>query len=318
MAADLTRAAGRRFWTSTASPARLESFSRFAGSPCEREGLFMMKQLIEPAQLRAVQDQVLRLLDAVEQKALGRAQRGTFRDFQEETQTRLTNLLRARPALRPALFQALRRLPLVQGLSSHPKLLAVLKAIGVACPVERVSSLQVFLPWEELFRERPHQDFGDMLSEHSWTIQIPLHGIIREVTGAAEIYPGTYQLGPLTHHLIQDPRNRSWYETTEEQWWKGRLLKHFNTEEGDAVFFRCLNIHQTYPTQQRIRWSMVIRYDDAAEAPILRTGANPFDKLRAYDFKIWSDQLQTFFTQYHVPGKPAARKEARPQAAPAR
>ena len=317
MAANLTRAAGRRFWTSTAGSARLESFSRFAGSPCEREGLFLMKGLVEPERLQAIRAQVLRLLESVEQRVLGRAHRGPSRGFQEETEARLARLLRARPALRAPLFQAFRRLPLVQGLSSHPKILDTLQAIGMVCPMERVSSLQIFLPWEELFRERPHQDFGDMLAERSWTLQIPLHDVIKEETGAAEIYPGTYQLGPLTHHLIQDPRNGLWYETTDERRWKGRPLKSFNTAAGDAVFFRCLNIHQTYPTQQRIRWSMVIRYDEAATAPILQTGANPFDTLRAYDFTIWSDQLHTFFTQYRVPGK-AAPQGARARVGAAR
>ena len=303
---------GLRFWTSTDDPGRLEAFSSFPGSPCERGGLFVMRQLIEPACLQAVRNAVLRLLAAVEQQALGRAQPGAARDFQEQTEARLRRLLGARPALRPPLMQALRRLPVVQGLSSHPRLMDAMRAIGMACPVERVSSLQAFLPWEEIFRERPHQDFGDMLSERSWTLQIPLHDIIKEETGAAEIYPGTYRLGPLTHHLIQDPDNGLWYESTDERWWKGRALKSFDTRAGDVVFFRCLNIHQTYPAQRRIRWSMVIRYDDATEAPILQTGANPFDRLRAYDFKIWTDQLQAFFKDYRVVGGSASRGTSSP------
>ena len=296
-----------RFYTYDDHPSREVGYATFKGSPCEREGLFLTKRLLPPQLLRQVQSEILHVIDVAEGCAPGRRLRVPSTDFQEQTQQRLSTLFTRRPSLRGPLVQVLRKLPIVQGLSAHPAILGVLRRIGLRRPVERINALQVFLPWEEVFRERPHQDFGDMLSEHAWTLQIPLHDIRKEDTGAAEIYPGTYRLGPLAHHLIRDPRNQLLYETTEPRLWRELTPKSFEMQLGDVSFFRCLNIHQTFPRQRRIRWSLVIRYDDYGTAPVLRTGTTPFAALREYDVALWNDQLQAFFKRYRVPAAFAQR-----------
>lgn len=185
-------------------------------------------------------------------------------------------------------------------MSSHPGIQDALKAIDLKLPVLRCNSLQVFLPWEEIFNELEHQDYGDLISPNSWTIQAPLQPVRRDINGSAEIYPGTFRNGPLRHRLICEP-NGHLYEVVDQAFWQGIPPKNFDMDIGDATFFKCLNIHKSYPKQAKIRWSLILRYDDLSESSAL--GEKPFNfaELRDYDFETWEGELRNFFRNYRVP-----------------
>lgn len=221
--------------------------------------------------------------------------------FRELSEGLMRDLLRRKPHLRRIFPGILRQLPCVRRLASEPVILETLKSLGVVLPVERSISLQLWLPWEELFRERLHQDTGGLISENSWTVQVPLHDVTRE-TGAAEIFPSTYKLGPLSLSFVQDTKSHFCYETVGPEHTRGMDSEYAEISFGDAYFFRCLNIHRTSEYQSQIRWSIVMRFDDLHNAPLLKTGKNPFESLRQYDFKKWEGQLEDFYQKYQVKG----------------
>lgn len=269
-----------------------------------QDGIFIKKQVIAKGLLMEIKTEVLRAIGVCDGKLFSENEIDrAVKDFKGVSLQRMHDLLIRKPYLRRVLPAYFRYLPSVRRLASEPAVLEGLREQGLTLPVERSVSFQLWLPWEDIFHEKLHQDVGGLVSENSWTIQVPLHDVTLE-TGAVEVFAGTYRHGVLPLELVKDERNGYLYETASQDMIRGMEPTVTDIEYGDAFFFRCLNLHRTSKHQSGIRWSVVIRYDDLHQAKILENGTNPYNKVvRNYDFKIWTDQLEKFLQDYHVEAK---------------
>lgn len=273
----------------------------YAGSAAESDGTFLVKNLYSDEQIAWAQRDIISLLQVV----LGgspETDQDAAENFHELSHALMAKILSERPKMRKPLLVALRKLPGVQALATNPRIIELLKWMGMTLPLIRLQSLQVFMPWERLFHEQEHQDYGGMISETSWTIQVPLQIVEPGTTGCAEIFPGTFRHGPLMHHL-GEPSKGFFHEVVEDQYFQGIKPAHFVMAPGDATFFRCLNIHRTQPEHSLIRWSMILRYDEGIGSALIEHGqTEPSDaSYREYEWDTWSRQVQKFFDDYNVP-----------------
>ena len=275
----------------------------YKDSKFETDGTFLTTGLYRQGNIEQAQREILALLSAANGESI-KGIPNRIGDFLEISEHLITKILSSKPQMRKPLIQALRKLPGVQSLATNPSLIEVLKWTGLNLPIIRLQSLQVFLPWEEVFHEREHQDFGGLLSHTGWTIQVALQPVIKETTGAAEIFPTTYRHGPLEHRIRREPNGYS-YEVVDDKYYRDIEPINFDMNIGDATLFNCFSIHRSYPTQNRIRWSMVIRIDEGVGSNLIEHGSEsvPDGALRCYDYSIWSNQLEKFFKEYSVPPK---------------
>lgn len=277
--------------------------TEYAGTRAEADGVFLAKGLYGDAQIKMAQREILSLLQVM----LGGSPETTdesVENFHDRSQDMMTRILAARPEMRKGVVNALRKLPGVQALVINEGLADLLRWTGMTLPLVRLQSLQVFLPWERLFHEQEHQDYGGMISESSWTIQVPLQAVDPDTTGSAEIYPGTYRHGPLMHHL-GEVTDGYFHEVVEDRYFAGIEPARFAMDVGDAVFFRCLNIHRTVSKHSKIRWSMILRFDEAIGSDLVTKGiSEPADQdYREYEWETWSKQMKVFFDSYSVPSR---------------
>ena len=266
----------------------------------KEDGIFLRKRIFSEEQLQSVRQAIINTILIVDGKEANSISLNNQLEFKEVTTKMIHKIFKRKPYLRRVIPGIFRNLPEVKALSNHTGIQRSLEEVGVLRPIERSVSVQLWLPWETIFHEKLHQDIGGIISENSWTVQVPLHNVNKD-TGAAEIYPGTHKLGVIPLKLVRDDSNGFLYETCGEKHTKGTSPMYTEIEYTDAFFFRCLNIHQTSEFQNEIRWSIVIRFDDLSQSPILKNGHNPYNnKIRSYDFKAWEDQLETFLTNYNV------------------
>jgi len=266
----------------------------------KKDGIFLRKRIFSEGQLQGIRQAIINTVLIVDGKEANSISLNVALDFKKITTEMFRDVFTRKPYLRRVIPAVLRNLPEVKSLSSHSDIQLALKAAGVLLPIERSISVQVWLPWETIFHEELHQDTGGILSENSWTIQVPLHNVTSE-EGAVEIYPGTYKFGVIPLELVQDEHNGYFYETCGDKHTKAATPQVTDIQYGDAFFFKCLNIHQTSKYQSEIRFSIVIRFDDLSQAPILKNGHNPFtSEIRSYNLSVWEDQLETFLLNYEV------------------
>ena len=285
----------------TVSNGELISEATFDGSEAEENGCFIIKGLIDTDIIENIQDQILSLL-----RLLAQDKSNTQKNinFEETSEKLIYTILSQNPQLRKTLVDAIRSLPIIQSMSSNQMLLDIIKKIGIEFPLLRMNALQVYLPWENLFHENKHQDHGSMVSENSWTIQIPLQSNTKFHNGGPEIFPGSYKLGPLEHQLIRSPKTGYLHEVIEKKLWNKKPSIYFDTEPGDAIFFRCLNIHKSYEFEktkrEAIRWAHVIRFDDCAQAGFPDFKSNKYSHLRNFDTATWTDEKNEFLDNYKI------------------
>ena len=118
----------------------------------------------------------------------------------------------------------------------------------------------------------PHQDLRDRTSRKSLIVWVPLSG--GSDFGGLAIYPGTHRLGPLKHQLSESGQltlDKSAYECSEK-----REITRYET--GDCVFVDPYLVHESVGnTGNAIRWTAVVKIDDASGQTHVKDGIHPFD-----------------------------------------
>ena len=118
---------------------------------------------------------------------------------------------------------------------------------------------------EAYWKVGPHQDWPSNLgSRNGVTCWIPLQDVDRDL-GQLEVVPDSHLFGPLEHKGTPPIIH-------------GRPAeKYFNyvpvpMEVGDALFFHTMLVHRSGEniTEDRIRWSMHFRYNDASERSFIK------------------------------------------------
>lgn len=155
------------------------------------------------------------------------------------------------------------KLPIVYGVAGSDEIIRVLEALGLKFPVLNTKPVVAIsskrTAKKEVYWKLPaHQDWPSNLgSTNGMTVWIPLVDVTDEL-GPLEIIPDSHLKGPLEHvtdtvPVLKDP--------PESGWWPMPM------KVGEALFFNTMTIHRsgTNVTEDRIRWSLHLRYNDAAE-----------------------------------------------------
>jgi phytanoyl-CoA hydroxylase len=175
-------------------------------------------------------------------------------------------------------------------LSLHPKLISLLKDIGMTFP--NISTRPVlFFNHPKLAKEKvfykvdAHQDWRSMQgSLNSVVIWLPLIDVSKDL-GALEILPKSHLLGLITNNI---DHGFGMVKLTEEQ--KNELLT-VEVKVGDILIFNSFLIHQSGENiSSTPRWSCHFRYNDLAEPTFIERGYphaylyKPVDTLITPDF----------------------------------
>ncbi|MDZ7675944.1 MAG: phytanoyl-CoA dioxygenase family protein [Acidimicrobiales bacterium] len=162
------------------------------------------------------------------------------------------------------------------GLAAHAVALAedlvsCVRALDVAVPNLRVVTVRADPPGGERTLLPLHQDVRDLRSENAVNAWIPLQPVDTG-NGAMVVHAGSHRRGRIEStavgpygHLHVDPG-----------WADGFDPVACQIEPGDAVLFSPYVLHRSAPNaSRRIRWTVVVRYDDASRMPWLVDGRNP-------------------------------------------
>ena len=118
----------------------------------------------------------------------------------------------------------------------------------------------------------PHQDLRDRTSRKSLIVWVPLSG--GTDCGGLALYPGTHRDGPLRHGL--SPAGQLMLE--ESAYSDSERLDVTSFEIGDCVFVDPYLIHESIGNHgEAIRWTAVVKIDDASGQAHVRDSIHPFD-----------------------------------------
>jgi len=118
----------------------------------------------------------------------------------------------------------------------------------------------------------PHQDLRDRTSRKSLIIWVPLS--VGANRGGLALYPGTHRKGPLKHDLSPGGQLLLGENAFADS--ARRDITEF--EFGDCVFVDPYLIHESIENQgDGIRWTAVIKIDDASGQAHVRDSIHPFD-----------------------------------------
>lgn len=156
------------------------------------------------------------------------------------------------------------KLPALWALAADYGITYWVRKFGVEHPVFNTKPLVMFsakrTAKKDVYWKVPaHQDWPSNLgSRNGMTVWIPLVDVKDEL-GPLEIVPDSHKRGPLDHVLDGVPVIKDYPEDG--------FVKVPMTV-GDGLFFNTLTVHRSgvNRTEDRIRWAMAFRYNDAADA----------------------------------------------------
>lgn len=151
-----------------------------------------------------------------------------------------------------------------------------IQAYSVFC-LEPGNSKHMFLP---------HQDLRDRTSRKSLIVWVPLSG--GSNCGGLALYPGTHRRGPLKHGL--SPSGQLMLE--ENAYADSERLDVTEFDVGDCVFVDPYLVHESIENRgEGIRWTAVIKIDDASGQAHVRDSIHPFDIEEYIDARSNAERL---------------------------
>ncbi|VVB71389.1 Phytanoyl-CoA dioxygenase (PhyH) [uncultured archaeon] len=145
------------------------------------------------------------------------------------------------------------------------------------------------------WKANPHQDWytirGSLDAITAWT---PIAPLTKDM-GYLEVVPGSHKNGLLKHKDFGN--NYEIIESTDSLNWKP-----IEMDIGDVLFFSTFTIHRSgYNKSDKIRWTEVIRYDNALEPSFvarefpLNFKSERVDK-KLIDCFLYTKELNALFT----------------------
>jgi hypothetical protein len=180
---------------------------------------------------------------------------------------------------RTTFYRSLRYLPALSRLASEPRVIEIVKSLGIKTPLlMRASNIRMDEGGENPHRFAWHQDFTYLLgSVNSITLWIPLQDI-SESLGGLEFVPGSHREGLFDFHATSEqaeakqanlsPKDIALDYPPEA---RGQIAK---MHQGEILAFSQFLLHRTHGhLGKHTRWTVQIRYSDASEADFADFGA---------------------------------------------
>jgi ectoine hydroxylase-related dioxygenase (phytanoyl-CoA dioxygenase family) len=182
---------------------------------------------------------------------------------------------------RGRLYGILQDLVSINRLCTSEDILEVVHSLGVTAPNVRNFGTRIDIPGEDDYLQPIHQDVNSMRTENCVNCWIPLQDVTAE-NGALRIWRGSHEIGPI--RADEKELNESGYESIPISMVKEYEEHHCSIDAGSVLFFHPYLVHASSTNRSNhIRWTNIIRYDDAAEMFWLRDGENPYETLRRDD-----------------------------------
>lgn len=243
----------------------------FSRAEFAEQGYFILRGLLEPECLAAVQRECEALVEELAQQLV--AQGEIEQPFSEAPfDQRLLLLYRDLPDQTPRIFRPELHLPGFFGLFAHPRLLEVAEEVlGPEVRLYPNYSVRPKLPRDPRTEVLWHQDAGYTSAEaqvlrmvNVWTPLVP----VRVENGCMQFVPGSHCQGVVEHE-----KDLHYLRIADRiiQPLEARAV-NIELDPGDVVFFSNLLFHRGLPNcSSQVRWSLDFRYQDATQPTMRRT-----------------------------------------------
>ena len=166
------------------------------------------------------------------------------------------------------LFGRLADLPL---LLSDEKICGVLEGLGFSVYTIQAYAIFCLEPYNERHLFVPHQDLKDRTSLNSLIIWVPLSS--GRYLGGIAYYPGSHKKGPIRHELSPSGQ----LQLPESAYRGHEKVSLTDFEIGDCLFLSPYLIHESVINAgERIRWTAVVKIDDAIGITHVVDSLHPF------------------------------------------
>lgn len=159
--------------------------------------------------------------------------------------------------------KVLQMMPEIYNISSDPKIIALLKGLGLKSPKISYTPLVMFNAPHLLgdkYVTKPHQDWRSMQgSLDSMVLWTPLQDVY-EGFGNIDFIPGSHLNG------LYKTRENSWFREIDDSKIKEQKYKTIKISKGDLLVFSSFLVHKTgVNKEKKIRWSLQFRYNNSDE-----------------------------------------------------
>jgi phytanoyl-CoA hydroxylase len=227
------------------------------------QGFFILANVLEPGCVEAMRQACEAIVEKLAIQLLIRGQ--ITHGFENEPlETRMIRLYEHHPGRYPDIFYREVHCAEFFGLFTHPHLLGITEALlGPEIRLYPGSSVRAKLPGEGS-EVHWHQDFGSRHDDafRLVNVWVPLV-TVDQTSGCLQFIPGSHRQGVVPH--------RDWFLSQVhicDQYIQPVLDQAISIEldPGDVVVFDNLLFHHAVPNRSnRIRWSVVFRYQDATK-----------------------------------------------------
>lgn len=182
---------------------------------------------------------------------------------------------------RGRLYELLQDMVSINRLCTSDTILRVAEILEMTAPNVRNIGTRIDIPGEDEYLQPLHQDINDMRTEKCLNCWIPLQSVDRE-NGALRVWAGSHELGPIRSD--EKEVTEQGYESIPSSLVEGFEEMHCTIDAGSVLFFHPYLVHGSSTNRSdHIRWTNIVRYDDATRMEWLRDGENPYETLRRDD-----------------------------------
>lgn len=182
---------------------------------------------------------------------------------------------------RERLYEVMQDMNSLYQYATCKNLIDVSNQLGVKAPNVRNVGVRIDIPGEDEFLQPLHQDVNSMRTENCLNFWMPIQEVKPE-NGALRVFRGSHEIGPV--HADEKELNEDGYESIPKRFVENYEEVHCTIEPSDAVIFHPYLVHGSETNRSdEVRWTVIVRFDDATQMNWLRNGENPYNSLRRED-----------------------------------
>ena len=238
-------------------------------------GFCIFKNIISKKDIDNINKEIESIVQNQAQKHLSKKERKKIKSIDES----LIKLSKKNDELRSRIYNVIQDLPSVKKFSLNKNFLKIVKILGISIPLIKTAQIRMDMPKEKKFLIPPHQEIKNIRSPNMIFFNTALKKITNNM-GTINIAPKSFNLGP----IIPTVNNKFNYQYIDKKlYFKKYPLKYFELNKGETLLINKLTIHgsRKNTTDYKIRWSTIVRYEDAKKMPFLDLN----DSYKQFDLK---------------------------------
>ncbi|MCS3634881.1 ectoine hydroxylase-related dioxygenase (phytanoyl-CoA dioxygenase family) [Salinibacter ruber] len=241
-----------------------------------QDGFVVIKDLVPGEVTKKATSEIKSILDIEAKRNLNEEvrRRGQFDEH-------IVKLFRLDEEYRGRLYEVLQDMNSLYQYATCKSIIDISNELGVRAPNIRNVGVRIDIPGEDEYLQPLHQDVNSMRTENCLNFWVPIQKVGPE-NGALRVFKGSHEIGPI--HAEKKELNKDGYESIPKRFVEEYEEIHCTIEPGDAVIFHPYLVHGSETNRSdKVRWTVIVRYDDATQMDWLRDGENPYTSLRKDD-----------------------------------